>query len=525
MTSNDGRPARSPAAWTRLRGWARRARWTAWAGWGTIGVLACAMAGCGLDPSTAARLERAQARLAALADPLLDQAASITGLGRAMAASPGTRSGVEGPPVPPGPADRFYAPSFRLPPLRVDPVAVAAKAPPKSPGIETPSYADPISGVRVYRVTEAADVPGTTHVRHEYSRRQAFNADNSRFLAMASNGYWMLYDGHGFHVLRRAGLSGALRGMAGDCEPLWHPTDPRKLWYTSNNGALVWWEKDVETDTDTVLVDFRGRLPWPQARSVWTKGEGSASADGRYLAFMATTYEESTQKNVIHGLLTYDRVADKILGTLDASAFGGAFPDHIGISPSGRFAVPCWAYRPDLGTRAYTAAFGSFRQIHADCEHSDMALGAEGQDYYVAASYKDGVVYAKDLATGAGFTLMRLYPRKGAAIGAAHFSGQAFARKGWVLMSTYGDSADHGQTKPDPVPGPAHRKLMLLELKPNGRQFSVAHTMAGARYGGYAGEHQATISRDGSRILFATNFDDGGPPSSYLVLLPSWAFR
>ena len=54
---------------------------------------------------------------------------------------------------------------------------------------------------------------------------------------------------------------------------------------------------------------------------------------------------------------------------------------------------------------------------------------------------------------------------------------------------------------------------------------TVAHTMAGARYGGYAGEHQATISRDGSRILFATNFDDGGPPSSYLVLLPSWVYR
>ena len=59
----------------------------------------------------------------------------------------------------------------------------------------------------------------------------------------------------------------------------------------------------------------------------------------------------------------------------------------------------------------------------------------------------------------------------------------------------------------------------------DGRRLGVAHTHSGARYGGYDGEPQATISRDGSRVLFASNFDDGGPPSSYLVTIPGWDTR
>jgi hypothetical protein len=66
---------------------------------------------------------------------------------------------------------------------------------------------------------------------------------------------------------------------------------------------------------------------------------------------------------------------------------------------------------------------------------------------------------------------------------------------------------------------------MLVELRPNGRQYSVTHTRTAANDGGYFGEPQATVSRDGSRIMFASNFNDGGVPSSYMVTLPSWVFN
>ena len=283
----------------------------------------------------------------------------------------------------------FYPESFRLKPLARDPVAEIRRPRAKSPGLQEPSWIEPVYGTRVYQVTAASDYPGASFVRHDYSRRQAFNADNSRFLARSSNGWWLLYDASTFKVQLRGGPQGALRGMAGDAEAIWHPTDPQKLWYTTIGGGLVWHEKNVDTDSDRVMADFRGRLPWPQARAVWTKGEGTASADGRWFAFMASSYDELTKKVEIYGLFSYDRVQDRIVGTLDAAAFGGVMPDHISISPSGRFVVPSWAYSPKLGTRAYTPDFKSYRMLHTDSEHSDLAIGPNGEDFYVATNYKD----------------------------------------------------------------------------------------------------------------------------------------
>jgi hypothetical protein len=419
--------------------------------------------------------------------------------------------------------DALYPSSFRLRALSADAIPVVAKPTVKASGLSTPSYMDPVYGTRVYKATDASDFSGATFVRHDYSRRQAFNADNSRFIAMASNGYWLLYDANTFEMLARSGNNGALKGPAGDCEMIWHPSDPKKLWYTGNGGGLLWHEKDVETDTDTVMVDLTGRLPWTDATSVWTKSEGTSSANGRYWAFMATSYDAVKQRNMIYGLFTWDRELDTIIGTLDASEFGGAFPDHISISPSGQYAVPSWTYNPTLGTRAYPLDFSSSIVLNPQSEHSDLAIGPDGEDYYVVTDYARGFISAVNIATGASFDLMPLYPVGGEGY-AAHISGKAFGKPGWVVISTYGDGADYGSTIPAPTVRPMYRKIMLVELKPGGRQYNVAHTRAEANYGDYFGEHQATISRDGSRLLFSSNFNDGGPPSDYMIGLPSWIY-
>ncbi len=463
---------------------------------------------------------RSAARLATIA---LLAAGAMAGCGSSSGEPVSASPPAPAAPVtaPAAPTDTLYPPSFALPPLAADPIPPLQRPLAKATGLDTPSYVDPAYGTRIYKATAAADFAGATHVRHEYSRRQAFNADNSRFLGSASNGYWVLYDGATFRMLPRSGTGGSLRGLVGDAEPIWHPTDPRILFYYQ---GLVWQAKDVETDRDTVMADFRGRLPWPAATHVWTKAEGTSSADGRYWAFMATSYDEARRTSTIHGLVSYDRQLDRIVGTLDASAFGGAMPDHISITPSGRWVVPSWAFDKALGTRAYPLDFSSWRLLHEDSEHSDLAIGPGGEDYYVYTDYGTGAIRARDVATGAAFDLMPLYPREGTGY-AAHVSGQAFGRPGWVVVSTYADTTRYGAVVPDPQLEPMYRKVMLAELKPGGRRLSVAHTRAAGNYGGYFGEHQATISRDGTRILFATNFDDGGPPSSYLVVLPTSVYR
>lgn len=423
------------------------------------------------------------------------------------------------------PFDTLYGAQFVLKPLASEVPPVVAKPSVKAGSLSVASYIDPVYDTRVYKATAASDLPGAAFVRHEYSRRQAFNANNTRYLAQSSNGTWLLYNADTFTVIR------TLTDMAGDCEPIWHPTDPTKLWFTGRNGGLVWWEKNVETNTRTVIGDFSTRIPtlWPGATAVWMGAEGTSSADGRYFAFMATHYDEPTATKQIKGIFTWDRQTDQIIGTLGAAQFGNVYPDHISMSPSGKYAVPSWAYTPTLGTRAYTRDFASFIQLNDQSEHSDLAIGPEGQDYYVVAKEAAEHIKVVNMDNGASFNLMRLYPRSGSAY-AAHISAQAFDRPGWVLVSTYGDSANYGAVRPDGTLEPMYRKLMMVELKPGGKQYAVAHTRAAAGYQYhsadegtlYFGEHQASISRDASRVIFATNFNDQGPPDSYVIGLPSW---
>lgn len=406
---------------------------------------------------------------------------------------------VDPPPVDPPPPPPPATGEFNLPALAADPITGTVTKPARGQ-----SFTDPVYGTKITRATQASDGTGDS-MQLEYSRRQAFNADNTRYLAQASNGYWFLYD-----VATKAPIK-KLAGMAGDCEPLWVPGKPRNLIYTSQNGGKVWWAKDVEADSDTVLFDFTGKTPWPNATHFWTKGEGSTSADGRYLALMAETDSWQTV-----GLLVLDTVNKTVVSTLDASKFGGNRPDHVSMSPSGNYVVPSWAFLPAYGTRAYTRDFSSFRQMHKQSQHSDLAIGPNGEDFYVYFSYDNGTVYAQDIATGTQFDVMGLYLADGESW-TGHISGQAFDRPGWVVISADGDSANYGAVDPSPTLRPPYRKVWIAELKPNGRQYSLCHERNTAS--GYFGEVKATASRDLSLVGFNSNLGSG-VADSYIVEVP-----
>lgn len=400
--------------------------------------------------------------------------------------------------------------SAGLTPLSADAIESVDKP---QPGGE---FTDPAYGTHVHRATTASDGEGG-RMRHEYSRRQAFNADNSRYLAQDGRGAWYLYDGKTFRNL------GAIETLAGDCEPIWHPTDPSLIYFTDRNGGTTWWTYNTTTKKKDVVFDFTGKTPWPDATSYWTKGEGTTSADGRYLSLMATSYNESTKEKKIYGLLTLDIREKKIVGTLDAKDFPvpGAFPDHISTSASGKYAVPSWL-NGQGGTRAYTLDFKKSVELATGSEHSDLAFGPNKQDYFVYADYGSGQLVAVDIDSKERIDLHSLYPTSGEAY-ALHVSGQAFDKPGWVVISTYADSADYNATSPAPTLRPEYRKVWLQELKPNGRSLNVAHIRANDSKAtgdtAYFLEPQATASRDLSRIIFASNFG-GTDVESYVADVP-----
>ena len=237
---------------------------------------------------------------------------------------------------------------------------------------------DPDFGTCVFRATDHAVEPPTSYARNDYARRQAFNADNTMFIVYASGGGWHLYNATTLAYIKQLSFTGGN-------EPQWDATDPKSLYFLPNKGGMTISKLNVDTNTSTVVANFTGRLPWSGAAFAWTAGEGSPSADGRYWCFMA----ENSSRGIL-GLFTYDLPTDTILGTKTLTTK----PNHVSMSPSGRWCVVS-------GTTAYSRDFSTSKTLLSGSQHNDLALGADGDDYYVFVNQAvDGYVTMKNIDTG-----------------------------------------------------------------------------------------------------------------------------
>ncbi|MBL8298399.1 MAG: hypothetical protein JNN30_08640 [Rhodanobacteraceae bacterium] len=389
-----------------------------------------------------------------------------------------------------GPCAGFYTAGFA-------PVAgqVTASSPQSGRPAKGVPLQDPNFRTCVVRATNHAAEPPSGFSRNDYSRRQAFNADNSRFIVYSENGFWHLYDARSLAHVR------VLSGPAGDAEPQWHPTDPRQLYYIPTNGGTRLNRLDVETNQTTIAADFTGRLPWTGVAHIWTKSEGSPSADGRYWCFQAETSSFG-----IRGVFTYDLQTNQILGTRTLTAR----PDHVSMSASGR-----WCVVSNLdgagGTVAWNRTFTTSRQLHTSSEHSDLALGPTGDDYFVFVDYQSngGDLTMVNVDTGARTALFPTYIEGTAT--AYHISGKNFAKPGWFLLSTY---ARVGAEKW------LHERVMAVELSPAPSIINLAHHHSAAN--GYWTEPHASVSRDFSRVLFTSNWGSTSDTDvdAYMVQVP-----
>jgi len=347
------------------------------------------------------------------------------------------------------------------------------------------------------RLTDHAREGLDTFARADYSRRQSFNADDSLLLITDRDGGWYLYDAKTFKKLR------ALAPLDGDAEPQWHPTDPNILYYGVKNGGLQITALDVRKDTSRVAIDLRGKLPWPTAQRAWTKSEGSPSRDGRYWGFQV-----ETDNFEILGFAVWDAVAGKLVGTMPSRVR----PDHVSMTPSGRWLT----ISGEDGTFAWSPDFKTKRQLHKQTEHSDIAVGENGHDLYVSVDYQSdqGWVFVVDIDTGERTNLLPSYVNKSST--AFHFSGRAFRKPGWVLVSTY------NATQPTQW---YHGKVFAMELRRNPRIYQLAAHYSAPK-DAYFAEPQASVNRTFTRVLFNSNW--GIPASNdvdaYMIELPPEAF-
>jgi hypothetical protein len=442
---------------------------------------------------------------------------ALLGLGLAHSAQAATPLGV---------CDGFYKDGYLLKQGKSTAAMKALAKPAKGK-----RFAEPNFGTCEVRATVHDGEPPSRFARNDYSRRQAFNADHTYFIVNAADGWWHLYNARTLKYVSALSPRVANQSvpaefhLAGDAEPQWDPSNPNLLYYVTTNGGTKLMKLDVRTNSYSVAADFRGKLPsWgSSAAHIWTKSEGSPSADGRYWGFQA--------ENSSFGLLGYfvwDLKSNKLVGSYQSKDR----PDHVSMSASGRWFVTSsdtsgtWAWAPDFKTK---------KLLHHKSEHSDMALGKDKHDLYVSVDYQSsaGDVFYVDVdncpAVAASATLKNtkpcartvLFPTyvNGAAA-AMHFSGKSFAKPGWMVMSTYATTASRDGSLPWYA-----NKVQVVELKASPRVYPVAFTHRNESISGYWSEPQASVSRDLTRIAFNSNW--GGKSAedidTYLVTLPTTA--
>ncbi len=418
-----------------------------------------------------------------------------------------------------------------------------ATAPPRG----QPGFVDINYNTRLLRATDQpndfTDGGYTGFFRQEYSRKQIFNFNETRFLALAANGFY-----HAFRITGGIYTYDRILNVspfpASDCELNWHPTDPDIIIYTAYTGGLVFYQYSFNTGLVSTYFDLRavagiGRTDstinagvnnivdvMPGAIHAWTKAEGSPSWDGDIWGFMVedvnynllgfAIYRVSTDEiisYILAGETIYDSISDA-----DIPIFR---PDHCSVTPDGLFFVPSWLGQAH-GTRAMDVRdLTNQVKLHHTSEHSDLGMMPSGNPVFVSLAFQggDGTLPASIGARG-GFFAQEIFFNNGVASAtlidltqmscyvaglqgvppACHISTQCQVKAGYFLYSAYTEVL----TSP---PGHLDYKLAICEIADGGEVYHLgrSHNIVP----GYFGETQATWSRLGNYAAFCSGWKSG----------------
>jgi len=382
-------------------------------------------------------------------------------------------------------------------------------------------FRDPVFGTCLLRVTDrtadlSPDDP-SVGLKNEYSRVQSFNADGSRILVRSIEANWYLYDAHTLQPLGQLPL---------EVEPRWDASNPDLLYYSEETHLMAY---SVRSGEQSLVHDFDMDFPDQSLAAVWTRYEGSPSLDGRYWGLMAQDQEWQTV-----ALLVYDRVKDRVIATRDMREMSEIEReiDSVTISPLGNYflayhdkycehgqlgddARPC-------GLMVYDRNLANGRGLLRIVGHSDTALDAQGREVLIYQDIDTDHISMLDLDNG---TVTPLWPIdfSHTPIG-LHFSGRAFRRPGWALVSTYSGGHPTDYTWMDD-------QVFAVELKPGGRVVRLAHTHSLVdenQEHDYWAEPHVSANPELTRVLFTSNWGRSGTGEVEMFMIalpPDWPER
>ncbi len=376
-------------------------------------------------------------------------------------------------------------------------------------------------GGLITRLSDSASRPssnGLKMIKSDYSRIQAENADGTELLVYAPNDnglmqYALLSPEGGTARLidLPAGNDAGLSTMHDETEARWHPTDPNRIRFIQGQnsylGSLKVFEYNITDNSVSTIADLTGKLPaaWGATLYGMTGLEGTYSQDGSRMAWIIETGENNAETPV--GYVAFDLANNgEVLGTLD---YDGRNHDHLSISPSGEYVV----ISASAKTTSHPVDFSSETILLNETQHSDLCVNALGNDCYVAVSFDDsadpnyGWIFVTDLVTGTKTPLVNIFATGNTSL---HLSGRALNRPGWALLSSYNCSSD--------LDTALCNRLSLIELTASPRVIDLTGTHSSGDH--YYAEPHGTLSRDGNRAYFNSDWDNTGGINVYRLDIP-----
>jgi len=401
--------------------------------------------------------------------------------------------------------------------------------------IKTPPFvevSDPLAGDNpVYKIfTTAVPAPGqgvydpqfgsvqvrvvqTEGLRHEYSRLDPFNKDQSMILLMyLKEGEWRVYRTQTIPYDQESSL---VRTIDMD-EPRWDPDDPEILWGHQEFRIMT---VNLKTGESKIIKDFSqdktiGPILTanPDLYRITDMDEGESSIDKRFWVFFLQGSQEDYR---VRYMFTWDRNDDKVLGLYQISPQEASI-DWIGMSPRGTWVLIGGSFDNGGNLVGLTMANKELTQFHRldyATAHADVGLDSDGKEVVVMQNTQTDYIdlIPIDLNTlpileaGGSYDntnrtpLIRLYYNAESPYGlnsGVHISCNV---PGYCIVSTV--------TEPNiPEQNWLDRTITLVTLdRKKPRVFYLARVF-GTR-GAYWEETQAAITNDGMKIIWATDWN------------------
>jgi hypothetical protein len=344
-------------------------------------------------------------------------------------------------------------------------------------------------GNNLIRISDA-DVFGTTdsNLRHHYSKDQPWNSDGS-LIKLA--GYpAAILDAETYEFLYWSSIPSSAT---------WSNTNPNLMYGTSGNKFVSF---DVTTNNRQTLHTFSD-----YSSIEYGYNEGNMSIDDKYVGLIGRNGSNQT-------LIVYNLQNNTITGTYNV---GTASLDWFSVSQSGQYAVLCYSEdgsTETTGMKVYDIDLTNRRYLDDDTKHGDLGINTNGQDVFVTwadDNLRENDYYMKSIRLSDGNITPMFYYTQGNGVWNGHVSCRNNDRPGWAYVSE-GCCETIG-----------YKEIFAIKLDGSDtiERYGIHHTDEDT---GYKHEAHAVPNRDGSKVMFASNWNDGfteDNPPSFVVQAPS----